>query len=167
MEMSTLTIIVIWSITSLLMLVGLLGTIVPGLPGASIIFVGALFYALFTDFKEVDGLVLLVLLILGILSFILDYLGSAYGAKKFGSTRWGIAGAIIGGIIGSIIGNILGLVIGIFLGVSLAEIAFTKKNIKQSLKAGWGGLVGLMTSIIAQFILGLVMVVIFIWSVLI
>lgn len=144
-----------------LLLIGLIGTIVPVLPGTGLVFLGILAYALYFGIETVGLVTLIILGIAAALSFLFDYLGSAYGAKRYGSTAWGVAGAILGGIVGMIILNIIGLILGIFSGAALAELLFARRDMGQSLRIGWGSVVGFLGGTILKFLLGLVMIVVF------
>jgi len=153
--------ILVWTGTIILFLIGLVGTIIPALPGNPIIFAGAFLYAFFTDFQNVEISTLVILGIIAILAQLFDYLAGAYGAKKMGSTKAGIWGSIIGGILGIIGGNAIGLVVGIFFGAMISEMLFSNKNASHSLKIGFGSVLGFLGGTIAKFILGIVMVIIF------
>jgi uncharacterized protein YqgC (DUF456 family) len=100
------------------------------------------------------------------LSFLFDYLGSAYGAKRYGSTRWGMAGAIIGGILGVMMFNVIGLVLGIFLGAAASEALFAGKSAEHSLRVGFGSVLGFLGGTILNFLLGLTMIIVFLVKVL-
>ena len=67
------------------MLLGVLGSILPGLPGVPLIFASALVYAYATDFEFVGGWVIILLGLFALLAFVADFLGTAYGARRFGA----------------------------------------------------------------------------------
>src|ERR1700756_2706431 len=105
-----------WLLTIVLFAVGLIGTIAPVLPGTTIILAAAIIHRLMLGANKSIGwktIVLLVLLML--LSYVFDFLGSYFGAKYFGATKWGALGAIIGAIVGLFFG-MLGLFIGPVIG---------------------------------------------------
>jgi uncharacterized protein YqgC (DUF456 family) len=125
-----------------LMFVGLLGTVIPAIPGAPLIFAVAVLHKFYFG---AHGASLLVLTLLGglmILALALDFLGSTLGAKKFGGTWKGIAGAAVGGIVGLFFAPI-GLFAGPFLGAVAGEMMGGRK-VEESAKAGAGALLGLM-----------------------
>jgi len=72
------------------------------------------------------------------------------GAKKFGGTGWGMAGAVIGGIVGIFIGGVWGIFLGPLVGAVLFEMIFAKKDMATSLKAGWGTFIGILISMILK-----------------
>jgi uncharacterized protein YqgC (DUF456 family) len=118
--MATTLIIIL---TVLLMLAGLLGCIIPILPGPLLVLVGALVYAWHTDYAVVSWAVIGVLAGLALLSQLLDYLASMIGAKKFGAGKWGMIGAFVGGLLGLFVGGLFGIIIGPFIGAFILEIA--------------------------------------------
>ena len=87
-------------ITVLLFSAGLIGSVLPMLPGSPLILLGAFIYAWYTDFTVITWGVLLILFALTLLSQMVEYLATIIGAKKYGASRWGIAGAVAGGFIG-------------------------------------------------------------------
>ena len=143
----------------LLIIVGLVGSLIPVLPGTPLIFVGALIYGFVTDFVEINLTVLISLGVVALVSQTLGYLASSLGAKKFGSSRWGILGATLGSIFGIFIGGPIGLAIFPFLLAFLLELLAAGKSAKKSLRIAFGSLLGVLGGIVMQFVFGLVMVV--------
>jgi uncharacterized protein YqgC (DUF456 family) len=152
---------ILWIIVIALFMVGLAGTILPALPGNILIFAGILIYSIWTGFQEVTPWVLIAMAAISFSAQILDYAAEAYGAKRFGATKYGMWGAIIGGIIGFMTFNILGLVLGILLGAVIPEIIWGGHSLKGALRVGWGSLLGFLGGTLMKFILGLVMIGIF------
>ncbi len=146
--------------TIALMLIGLIGSVLPFVPGSPLILLGAFIYAWYTDFLVVTWGTLVILLLLTVLSQILDYLASILGAKKFGASRWGMSGAFLGGIIGLFSGGILGILIGPFIGALLLELLHGQ-DLPASLKIGLGTLVGFLGGAIGKIIIALTMIGIF------
>jgi uncharacterized protein YqgC (DUF456 family) len=158
-------IVIAWIIITFLMLIGLAGTIIPALPGNPIIFLGALVYAFVFGVSAIGVTTLSILLLAAILAQVFDYLAGAYGAKKMGSTAWGVWGSIIFGIIGMIIGNVIGMILGLFLGAIMCEFIFARKNLNHSLKVGLGSVLGFLGGTVLKFILGIAMIIIFLVAV--
>jgi uncharacterized protein YqgC (DUF456 family) len=152
---------ILWFFVIALFLIGLAGTILPTLPGNILIFGGALVYGIFTEFEEVNLWVLAALAAISIGAQALDYLAEAYGAKRFGATKYGIWGAIIGGIVGFMVLNIGGLIVGIFLGAVIPELIVAGRDLKGALKIGWGSLLGFLGGTLMKFVLGLISIGIF------
>jgi uncharacterized protein YqgC (DUF456 family) len=150
--------IILWIVVIALFLIGLAGTILPTLPGNLLIFAGALVYGICTEFKEVTLWVLAALAGIAIGAQVLDYVAEAYGAKRFGATKYGMWGAIIGGIAGFMTLSIGGLVLGLFLGTAIPELFLGGRSLKGALRIGWGSLLGFLGGTLMKFILGLVMI---------
>jgi uncharacterized protein YqgC (DUF456 family) len=153
--------IILWIVVITLLLMGLAGTILPTLPGNILIFAGALVYGIFTGFEEVTLWVLAALAGITIGAQLLDYVAGAYGAKRFGASKYGMWGAILGGIVGLLAFNIVGLIAGVFLGAIIPEILLGQ-GLKEALRIGWGSLLGFLGGTLMKFILGLLMIGIFV-----
>jgi uncharacterized protein YqgC (DUF456 family) len=82
------------------------------------------------------------------LSVLLDYLASMWGAKRFGATWRGVAGAAVGGLIG-IFFNLPGILLGPFIGATLFELAGGYK-LKEATHAGLGATLGLLAGVIGK-----------------
>ena len=148
-------------LAAVLMFLGLLGSVLPGLPGAPLILMGALVYAWYTSFTVITWTILAGLAILTALSYILEFFASVLGVKKLGGSGWGMAGALAGAVFGLLFGGLPGLIIGPFLGAFLLELAKTK-DAHASLKSGVGTLVGFLAGAIGKLIIALVMIGIFV-----
>lgn len=153
--------IILWIIVIALFLIGLVGTILPALPGTPLIFAGTLVYGIWTGFEEVTFPVLAVLGGIAIGALLLEYAAEAYGAKRFGATKYGIWGAIIGGIVGFVALSIPGLLVGLFLGAVIPEMLLSGRSLNGALRIGWGSLLGFLGGTLMKFVLGLVMIGIF------
>jgi uncharacterized protein len=172
------------ALTLVLMFVGLLGSVLPGLPGVTLIFLSALVYAIITDFQTVGAAVLVVLFLFAALAFVTDFVATSYGARRFGASNWGTVGGAIGGIagaligllflgIGSLFGLILGTIAGVFLGEYLKRTrqgqqgpGSTGSDWRRASHAAGGVLVGYLASAVIQGLLGLASVIVFVWALL-
>lgn len=151
-------------VTIILIATGLIGIVIPGLPAAPLILLGSIVYGFGFGFERIGLTIYIILTILASISLIIDYLGSVFGAKKFGASIFGIVGAILGLIVGFLIGNIWGLIIGPFVGAFLGEL-IRKKRPKESLKAGLGATLGFMGGFFLRFPICLAMIVLIIWGI--
>ena len=146
--------------TVLLFSAGLIGSFLPMLPGSPLILLGAFIYAWYTDFTVITWGVLLVLVALALLSQMVEYLATIIGAKKYGASRWGVAGAVAGGLIGFFAGGVLGIIAGPFIGALAGELLYGR-TIGTSMKIGFGTLVGFIGGAIGKLIIALAMVGVF------
>jgi uncharacterized protein YqgC (DUF456 family) len=153
-----------WLITIMLFAVGLIGTVAPIIPGTTIILAAAIVHRLMVGPEKSigwGGIVILILLTLA--TYLLDFLGSYFGAKYFGATRWGAFGAILGALIGLFFG-IIGLFVGPVIGAIGGEFIAGKRMIDAG-RAGWGSLLGNIGSMVGKLILGFAMIMIFLLNV--
>ncbi len=176
-------------VTLIAMFVGLVGSVLPALPGVTLIFISALVYAFSTGFEVVGGWIIALLGLFAALALVADFVGTSYGARRFGASNWGTAGGAIGGIVGALvgllflgIGSLFGLILGSVGGVFLGE--YLKRRHQGSPRSGtdeprvrpartddgdWrrtgraagGVFVGYLIAAVAQGILGLASVVVF------
>lgn len=150
--------------TFLIMLVGLLGTVLPVLPGTVLILLGALFYAVLDGFQSIGWPTLLILGLLTIVATTADIWVGGLGARAGGASGWSILAGLLSSLIGLIFFSLPGAVIGAVLGVLISEIVRVQ-DWRQALKAGGGWAAGWLLSVLVQLVLGLAMVVIFVWQI--
>lgn len=143
-----------WTLTILLMVVGLAGTVLPLIPGSILIFGGALLN--FLTLESIGWTTLIALAVLMILTQALDILSGSLGAKWFGATRWGAIGGILGAIIGLFFG-LIGIFVGPLIGALLGEL-LGGKGLLPAGKSSWGTVVGTTAGIVGKLALGLMMV---------
>ena len=152
-----------WLITIVLFAVGLIGTVVPVLPGTTIILGAAVIHRLMLGpDKSVGWRTLSILVLLTLATYALDFLGGYFGAKYFGATKWGTFGAIVGALLGLFFG-ILGLFVGPVIGAVAGEFIAGKRMIDAG-RAGWGSLLGNLAGMVGKLLIGLAMIVLFLIS---
>lgn len=144
------------------MLVGIIGTVLPVLPGLILIFCSALVYGIFDAFQHITPGVLVVIGLLTILGLALDYFAGVIGAKRYGASRYGIWGAIIGAIAGLFF---FPFGLGLFppLGVIIGEVLGGKK-VEQAISSAWGTCLGMLGGAVAKIGIGVIMTGIFVWK---
>jgi uncharacterized protein YqgC (DUF456 family) len=164
------------ALTLVLMFVGLLGSVLPGLPGVPLIFLSALLYAILTDFQTIGATILVVLFVFAAMALVADFVATSYGARRFGASNWGTVGGAVGGIagaligllflgIGSLLGLILGTIAGVFIGEYLKRKGPQGSDWRRASHAAGGVLVGYLASAGIQGLLGLASVVIFVLAI--
>lgn len=151
-------------IALLIMLAGLAGNVLPGLPGSPLILAGVVAHRLYFGQQGVSNLVLAILVLLTATAIALDYLATAIGAKKFGATWRGAVGAAVGGLIGLFF-SIPGIIIGPFIGATLFEMAGGQR-FKPAAKAGAGAMAGLVAGAIGKLSISATMIGLFVINVL-
>ncbi|MFA5137834.1 MAG: DUF456 domain-containing protein [Elusimicrobiota bacterium] len=152
--------LVIWVVVVAMMLAGLAGTLLPGLPGAPLILLAAVVHRLFLP-DYLNWWTILALAGLAGLSFLVEFVFTAIGAKWCKATFWGILGAGVGAMIG-LIGGVIGVAIGAFLGAVAGERLLAKRTPEDAIRAGTGACVGLLVSGAGKLLVGAAMVVLFV-----
>ncbi len=153
------TTIILWVFAVVLILLGLFGFVLPMLPGAPLIFVGLLLAAWAEDFAYVGGGTLAVLGIMALLTYVVDFLAGAAGAKRFGASKRAIIGAAIGALIGLFFG-LPGVLLGPFVGAVIGELS-AQRSLKEAGRAGFGASLGLVLGAAAKLALGFAMLGVF------
>lgn len=137
-----------------LMVLGIIGCLVPVLPGPPFSFLGLILLHL-TRFGHFSNPALITLGTVAVVVTLLDYIVPVWGTKKFGGSKYGTRGATVGLIIGLFLGP-LGIISGALIGAFVGEMIF-KDDINYALKAGFGSLLGFLTGIGLKLAASLVM----------
>lgn len=146
-------------------MVGLIGSVIPIIPGHLIILVAAIAHRLMMGPDSgIRWWSFLVLALLLIISQLLEFLSGAAGAKVFGGSKWGALGALLGGIVG-IFFFPFGLVLGPLFGAILFEKYYAKKENQPALVSGVGSVVGTLTGMAIKLVFGILMIVWFVLDV--
>lgn len=127
----------------LLIIVGLLGALLPVLPGPPLSFIGLLLLH-FTRWADFSTQFLVIMGLLAVLVTAVDYVVPMWGTKKFGGSKAGIRGSTIGLVIGVFFFPPIGIIVGPFLGALIAELMINSDDFNKALKSGIGSLVGFL-----------------------
>ena len=136
------------------MVIVIIGCLVPALPGPPISFLGLLFLHL-SKFGQFTTPTLIILGSIAVVVTVLDYIVPVWGTKKFGGSKYGTKGATVGLIVGFFLGP-LGIILGPLIGAFVGEMIF-KDDVSYAFKAGFGSLLGFLTSIGLKLAASLVM----------
>jgi uncharacterized protein YqgC (DUF456 family) len=128
----------------ILMILGIIGCLVPVLPGPPLSYVGILFLH-FSRFGSFSKATLITLAAIALLVTVVDFIVPVWGTKKFGGSKYGTRGAMVGLIVGVFLGP-LGIIIGPLLGAFIGEMIF-KDDTGYAMKASFGSLLGFLTGI--------------------
>ena len=156
--------IIYFGLALCIMLVGLLGCILPVIPGIPLIWATAFIYGLVTGFEDIGRDYLLIFGVLSAISLLFDWFVGIYGAKRLGASTWGMVGAVVGMIVGVIVGTLPGLIIGPLIGAIAFEL-WAGRESRVALKAGFGTFLGFIAGVVTKFGLGIVMIAVFVYSV--
>ena len=140
---------------SIFIVLGIIGSFLPVLPGPVTSWVGILLIHL-TDAIPFDWTYVGITLAIAVLIYFLDYVIPALGTKKFGGSKYGIYGTTIGLIIGLIFFGPLGIIIGPFTGALVGELMYDSNNSKRAIKAAFGSFIGFVFSTGLKFMVSLI-----------
>lgn len=143
--------------TVVIMAVGLLGAILPLVPGPPVVWLGALYYAWRTNWVDVGWPSLLLLLVLAIIGGTADVWMGYLGASKGGASGWATLASIVGGLIGLVVFSVPGALIGSIGAIMLVEYA-RHRDWRKVLRASGGYLVGSLLATVVEIIVCIVMI---------
>ncbi len=132
----------------LLMTVGTVGSVVPGVPTSILLMVAAVGHRLYFGSHGPDTLILVIIGLLMAFSMVTDHLAGMVGARKLGATWRGVTGALLGTIIGLFFG-LPGLLLGPFVGAVLLELTGGRRW-KEATRAGLGATLGLLLGAVGK-----------------
>jgi hypothetical protein len=144
-----------------LLIVGVVGSVLPFLPGIPLIFVGALLHALANGGEPIGIGRLVVLAMMAAVAYALEYAAGVLGAKRAGGSRWAVVGAVVGGLVGLFFGPI-GLILGPIVGAVGGELIW-RREIGTSIRAGIGTAIGILAGAVAKLALALSMAGLILW----
>lgn len=154
-----------------LMVIGIIGAIVPGIPGSSLILIAIVIWGAVQGSLASVSVPLIVAIVVLVLNVGIDFLASYWGAKQAGASKWGQIGAIVGlvvGILGLLPalpfgGPLLGILLGPLLGAIVAEYLY-RRDLKLAFKAGVGIVVGSLVGNLIQGLLAIAAVGVFLFT---
>jgi uncharacterized protein len=149
-----------WVLAIALIIIGVVGTFLPAIPGVAAVFGGMLLAAWIDDFQRIGWLTIIILGVLTALSFVADIFAGLLGAKRVGASRLALLGAAIGAVAGLFFG-LIGIVIGPFIGAVVGEL-LAQRKLGVAARVGLGTWVGLAVGALAKIALVFAMLAVFI-----
>ncbi|MBD2293842.1 DUF456 family protein [Anabaena sphaerica FACHB-251] len=154
-----------------LMLVGVIGSVVPAIPGSSLILIAIIIWGIVSSSFAAIKIPLIITVIVLLLSMAVDFLAGYLGAKQAGASKWGQIGAFVGLLVGffgllpalPFGGPLLGMLIGPLLGAIIGEYIY-QRDLGKAVKAGIGITVGTLVGNLLQGLLAVGAVIVFIWT---
>lgn len=153
--------LLLWLGAVVCIVAGLVGLVLPAIPGPPLLFAGLWLAAHAEDYVFVGTKTLVALGVLTIIAVVLDFVAGALGAKRFGASRWAVAGAVIGAVVGIFFG-LIGLLLGPFVGAVAGEL-ISGRALDAASRAGVGATIGLLVGTAAKLAIGLAMLGIFVF----
>jgi uncharacterized protein YqgC (DUF456 family) len=154
--MSLALMIALYVVGGLLMLAGLAGLVLPGVPGAPLIFVGIVGIAWADGFQRIGPTGLVILGLIALTISIIDYTAGIIGARRFGASWWGLLGAFLGLLAGLPLG-LPGLIVGPIAGAIVLEY-LKEPDFKRAGKVGAGTLIGFVVGTAVKYALAFVLI---------
>ena len=151
--------ILLWTIGIALVIVGLIGTVLPALPGAMLIVAGLVLAAWADGFTKVGAWPLVTIGVIGAASYLVDFAAAALGAKKFGASSRAMIGAGLGTLLGLFLG-LPGIIIGPFVGAVIGELTMHRDMAKVG-KAGFAAWIGFLVGMVVKVGIAFLMIAIF------
>lgn len=141
---------------AILLVVGVAGIVLPGLPGSVFLAAGAVVVAWAEDFTRVSGLTVAACIVLGAVIWATDFVAGLLGARAFGASKWAVLGAALGLLVGLFLG-LPGIVLGPAVGAIALEYA-RDPNFDRALKAGFGAFLGFVLGSAVKVALAFVLI---------
>lgn len=157
--------VLLWILVVVLIATGVVGTLLPALPGALLVFAGILLGAWIDHFDRVSITVVLICGVLTLLAWATDYAAALLGAKRAGASRLAVIGAAIGTVAGVFTG-LVGLIFMPLVGAAIGEL-IAVRNAARAAQVGISTWIGLLLGTLAKVVLTFMMVGIFIAALLI
>lgn len=144
-------------VSIILLVLGIIGTFLPVLPGLFLSLCGLLIYKFGTD-APISIIYIWIFVVLTALSAVLNYVIPARTNRKYGGTRWGSVGSVVGTLVGMFFIPIpFGFLIGMFLGVFIGELLHDSTDKKKAFNSTKGALIGFIYGTGFNFIVGVAM----------
>jgi uncharacterized protein YqgC (DUF456 family) len=154
-----------WALAITLIIVGVIGTFGPVIPGAALVFGGMLLAAWIDHFQRIGWITLTILGVLTVLILVIDVVAAILGAKRVGASRLALVGATVGTIVGLFFG-ILGILIAPFIGAVIGEL-IARRRLDVAARVGFGTWLGMAVGALAKMAVVLAMLGVFVASYLI
>ena len=152
--------LLLWFLSLILVIAGIVGLLLPALPGIVLVFAGLVVAAWAEDFTYVGQGTLVVLLLLCLFGYGIDFLAGALGASRYGASKYSVIGAATGAIAGIFFG-FPGIILGPFIGAVAGEL-YVRRDIQAAGRAGFGAWIGLVAGTAAKIAITFVMIGVFV-----
>jgi uncharacterized protein YqgC (DUF456 family) len=155
----------LWVLSTLLIVAGLAGIVLPALPGTILVLAGIVLGAWIDGFARVGWFALSAVAVLAVLAWLMDYVAAALGAKRAGASRQAIVGAALGTVAGIFMG-LVGVLFMPLVGAAIGEF-MARRNHQQALRVGIATWLGLLAGMLAKFVLAFMMIGIYVVALLV
>lgn len=149
----------LWALCVALILLGLAGTVLPVLPGTLLVWAGIVLGAWIDDFAHVSVTTVVVISVLALLAWGLDYAAGLLGAQRAGASKLALLGAAVGTVLGLLMG-LVGVLFMPLVGAAVGEYV-ARRDEGRAVKVGLATWVGIMLGLLAKVVLAFIMVGVF------
>lgn len=153
--------IVFYVLAAALVLLGLVGVVLPALPGLPLVYAGMLLAAWADGFERIGVWTLVALGVLTALSLAVDLAATAMGAKRVGASRLALLGAAIGTVVGLFF-SLVGVFVAPFVGAVIGELIHRRKlasaDLGHATKVGLGTWLGILFGVVLKLALAFAMI---------
>ena len=155
----------LWAVAVALIVIGVAGTVLPALPGATLVFGGIVLAAWIDGFTRIPVWVIGVLGVLTALAWIVEYAAAALGARRVGASKLALAGAIAGTIAG-VVSGLWGVLFMPLAGAAIGEYV-AQRDLGRAGRVGLATWVGLLLGTAAKVAIVFAMIGIFVFALLV
>lgn len=149
-----------WSLSVLLILIGVAGTVLPALPGTLFVLAGIALGAWIDDFTRVGTTSVVVVGVLAVLALLLDFVAGLLGARRAGASRQAVIGAALGTVVGLFMG-LVGVLFMPLVGAAVGEL-LVRRDHQRAARVGVATWVGVMVGMVAKVVIAFMMIGVFI-----
>jgi uncharacterized protein YqgC (DUF456 family) len=150
----------LWVLSVLLIVLGLAGAVLPALPGTALVLAGIVLGAWIDDFSRVGATTIVVVTVLAVLAWVLDYVAALMGARRAGASRQALIGAALGTVAGLFMG-IVGVLFMPLVGAAVGEYLALRDH-GNAMRVGAATWLGIMVGMLAKVVLAFMMVGVFV-----
>lgn len=152
--------VLLWTVAVALILIGIVGTVLPALPGAVLVFGGIVLAAWIDDFTRIPVWIVVLLGAMTAVAWVVDYVAAAAGAKRVGASKYAIIGAMIGTFAGIVTG-LWGLLFMPLVGAAIGEY-IAQRDLRRAGKVGLATWLGLLVGTAVKIAIVFTMVGVFV-----
>lgn len=151
--------IALWILAAALIAVGLVGTVMPALPGPPLVLLGILLAAWIDRFAKISGLVCAIVSVLALAAIAIDWIAGALGARRVGASKWAVIGATVGAILG-VLSGFWGLLFMPLVGAAIGEF-IARQDLLRAGQVGLATWIGMLLGTVAKLAIVAMMIGIF------
>ena len=151
--------IALWILALALIAVGLVGTVMPALPGPPLVLLGILLAAWIDRFAKISGLVCAIISVLALAAIAIDWIAGAMGARRVGASKWAVIGATVGAILG-VLSGFWGLLFMPLVGAAIGEF-IARQDLLRAGQVGLATWIGMLLGTVAKLAIVAMMIGIF------